>query len=261
MEESVKYIHEEMVHNLNDPGIIVPIIIDVLHPKCVVDMGCGLGTFLHVFEEHGIKDVMGLDGKWVDKNKLSQNIDLKKFQEIDIEKGFNIQRRFDIAICLEVLEHVSPEFANQAVSILTGLSDIIVFSAAIPGQVGQNHVNEQWADYWEEKFRAQGYSFHDVFRPIFWNNKNVARWYKQNMFLVVKDTIQINIDDFRNYEDKVIKNYVHPDYFLIIFNQIDKLVIQQNELVNEINKIKSGEKRLIFYLKLLLRFVLKKQPK
>jgi 2-polyprenyl-3-methyl-5-hydroxy-6-metoxy-1,4-benzoquinol methylase len=93
--ETVRYIHEEVVHNLDDPNIIVPVLLDVLKPKSVVDVCCGIGTFLHVFKELGLTDILGLDGKWVDKDKLSKNIDIEAFKEIDIEKGITINKKFD----------------------------------------------------------------------------------------------------------------------------------------------------------------------
>ncbi len=254
MKNTARYIHEESAHNLNDPQIIVPILVEVLKPKNVVDLGCGIGTFLNIFKKLGVTDVLGLDGEWVDKEKLSKNIDLKYFKQVNIEEKISIDRKYDLAICLEVFEHIKEEYTEIAVQSLTNLSDVIVFSASIPGQVGQNHVNEEWFDYWEEKFKKHGYVFYDVFRPIFWNNKNLARWYKQNMFLVVKNSVNIDCDKFSNYFDNNIKNYVHPEYFLLKMKEIYSLT-EYNQILNEkINSIQKGKLSFIYYLKLVLKY-------
>ena len=132
-----------MVHNLKDPEIIVPVIMEMLRPQSVVDVGCGTGTFLHVFENHGVKKILGLDGDWVNREQLAKNISPDKFMVVDLEKGIDVDEKFDLAVCLEVLEHLGEEYADNVVKSLTQLSNIILFSAAIPGQPGQNHVDGQ----------------------------------------------------------------------------------------------------------------------
>jgi hypothetical protein len=62
-----------------------------------------------------------------------------------------------------------------------------LFSAAVPGQTGDGHVNEQWPDYWIDKFKQQGYSFADIIRPAVWENEDVLWWYAQNTFLFFRD--------------------------------------------------------------------------
>ena len=275
MEKTNKYIHDEDVHNLRDPEIIVPILIEALNPRSVVDVGCGTGTFLKIFEKEGITDIMGFDGEWVNKDILSKNISLDKFQEVDLEKGVPINRKYDVAICLEVLEHIDNSFADVAVKTLTRLSDVIVFSAAIPGQGGQNHVNEQWYGYWVSKFRKYNYIFHDVFRPIFWNNENLSWWYKQNMFLVTNDSASIDINGFEKFMNNNIQDYIHPKLFLNIstYSQIlkDELALKKGEidmlqknldaLQKNLELIQRGKASLVFYIKLIAKYLLRKIKK
>ncbi|MBK7870830.1 MAG: class I SAM-dependent methyltransferase [Saprospiraceae bacterium] len=161
------YNHTNILHNLKDPNEIVPILYKVLNPQKVIDVGCGLGTFIRCFKECGAEKIIGIDGGWVDKSLLFQNISEPEFIEVDLERPFNIPEKFDLAISLEVAEHLSPNCADIFIKNLTQLSNVIVFSAAIPGQGGQNHVNEQWPDYWIKKFNTHGYIVHDVLRPIF----------------------------------------------------------------------------------------------
>jgi SAM-dependent methyltransferase len=178
------YVYTTGVHNLSAPREVVPIALQFVQPKSVLDIGCGTGTWLKVFEENGVSDYLGIDGSVVPDDQL--HITPAKFQTKDLSKPIDLGRRFDLVVCLEVAEHLPAQFADTLVNTLTKHADAILFSAAIPGQGGQDHVNEQWPEYWQKKFETRGYYFHDVIRPRIWNNPAVESWYKQNIFLINK---------------------------------------------------------------------------
>jgi 2-polyprenyl-3-methyl-5-hydroxy-6-metoxy-1,4-benzoquinol methylase len=67
MKTKKKHIHNEDLHNMTSPRIIVPIVLKYITPESVVDFGCGLGTWLRAFKEKGIVEILGLDGKWRDE--------------------------------------------------------------------------------------------------------------------------------------------------------------------------------------------------
>jgi len=209
MNEKVRYIHEENFHNFGAANEIVPFIINILEPKSVVDVGCGIGTWLKVFKDNGVADILGIDGDYVDKEMLK--INPKNFKEFNLEKLYISKRKFDLAISLEVAEHLSPRTADDFVKTLIGLSNTIIFSAAIPNQGGQNHINEQKPIYWIEKFEKRGFKLYDILRPIFWNNQNVDSWYRQNIFLF---TNQINLERKLNtFKSFYGYHLVHPEIF------------------------------------------------
>lgn len=186
------YIHTEETHNTRAADIIVPIINKLLTPKSVIDVGCGLGTWLKVFQENAnLTDCLGLDGSYLDKTKLVINHNI--FKEQDLRKKITLNRNYDLALCLEVAEHLPETSSDLLIESLCSLSDNIVFSAAIPGQGGQNHINEQWPQYWLEKFSKYGFKRFDVIRPLVWENENVDLWYKQNMFLFSKNNISTSL--------------------------------------------------------------------
>lgn len=180
-----KYIHEESVHNLTAPREVVPFVMELVRPKSILDIGCGTGTWLKVFEEKGITDYLGVDGEYVDRTMLKIPID--KFLPHELQNSFSLGRRFDLVISLEVAEHLSERYADVFVHSLAEHGDTILFSAAIPGQDGQNHLNEQWPEYWEKKFLNHGFYFHDVLRPKIWKNDKIDFWYRQNIFLLKKE--------------------------------------------------------------------------
>ncbi len=239
---SSKYIHTEVETNLSTPGEIVPELIKIFQPKSVVDMGCGLGAFLHVFSQNGVEKILGIDGPWVEKSKLL--IDLTKFEEHDLGTKINLHRKFDLIISLEVAEHLPESDADVFLDNLISLGDIIVFSAAIKNQGGQNHINEQPFCYWQEKFKKRGFVYYDVFRKLFWNNPNIVWWYSQNMFLVARETVNIQQYFPGTLPVREIQEYVHPELF-----KMNNERLFQN--VNQKNKIKAGQMSLSFYLNLI----------
>ena len=178
-----KYIHDEQTHQLKDPNIIVPVVMKLLQPKSVVDVGCGIGTFLHVFKREGVQDILGLDGPWVDQKLLAKYIKPEEFIECDLGKDFSLDKAYDLVVSLEVAEHLAPSAAEAFVKNLVKAGNVILFSAAIPLQRGQNHLNEQWLSWWETKFSKHNYILQDVIRPLFWDNPEIFIWYKQNMVL------------------------------------------------------------------------------
>ena len=136
MKSNVKYIHTSRIHNMAAPRIIVKHILEFINPKSVVDFGCGVGTFLKAFTEKNINNVLGLDGPWADKNLMANYLELENFKEVDLEKEIILDQKYDLAISLEVAEHLSETSADTLVKNLTQSSDVILFSAAIPFQGG-----------------------------------------------------------------------------------------------------------------------------
>lgn len=95
-------------------------------------------------------------------------------------------RRFDLAICLEVAEHVDGDHSDNIVRSLVEAAEVILFGAAIPLQGGFGHINEQWPSWWRAKFAALGYEAFDLVRPKFWADQSIHYWYRQNTFVYVR---------------------------------------------------------------------------
>ena len=204
-----RYLHKEDVHNMKDPNVIVPIVLDVIPFKIrsVVDFGCGLGTWLRAFKEHGVDRILGLDGEWCNKELLFKNIGKSEFLNVDLEKNVILSSSFDLVVCLEVAEHLSEKSADIFVHSLVSAGKIILFSAAFPGQGGMNHINEQKPLYWISRFEKYGYKVYDVIRPKIVDNGNIFPWYKQNMILFVHSDLPMPIKPF--YSDK----YMCMEYY------------------------------------------------
>ena len=246
MNGGVKYLHTDEIHNLSAPEEIVPFLLKTFKPSSVIDVGCGWGTFLKVFYAHGVNDIIGVDGKWVKKDELL--FPAEKFIEADLETKIDFGRKYDMVLCLEVAEHIQHSKADILVQSLTSLSDIIIFSAAIVDQGGQNHINEQPVSYWIKKFAAHGFVFHDVFRNYFWNNDNVDWWYAQNMFLATKNSVDITLFHLPAPGIQHINEYIHPHLF-------EKYVKKRKKAEKQLADLKLGRASIKTYLNMLRRMI------
>lgn len=213
------YIHTEAIHNTKSAEAVVPIILNLFNIKSVLDVGCGTGTWLKVFHDYGIKDICGIDGVYVDINSLV--IESKYYKALDLCNEFNLNKYFDLVICLEVAEHLPEESAEKLVQSLVNHSDIIIFSAAIPGQGGQNHLNEQWPLYWSNLFKTVGFERYDLIRPYIWTERNVDIWYRQNIFVFSKYNLC--------QELKSIAPEIHPELWSAKIQLLETL---QQEVYN-----------------------------
>lgn len=160
---------------------VLPVVFDVVSPQSVVDVGCWHGTWLQVAKELGVCDLLGIDAPYTDRSRLRIPDDM--FLAHDLTVPLAVARRFDLAMSLEVAEHLPSTVADDFVASLTRLAPVVLFSAAIPDQVGDGHVNEQWPSYWVERFAANGFVVADVLRARFWENPAVTHWYAQNLLL------------------------------------------------------------------------------
>lgn len=177
---------EALDPELHSPRVVVPIVISLVRPQSVVDVGCGAGHWLSEFRRLGVERVLGLDGAYVNPDWLI--IPKGLFRAVDLAKPFRLNERFDLAVCLEVAEHLPETAAASLVESLVNLSSVVLFSAAIPMQGGTHHINEQWPEYWRRLFQVHGYRMLDLIRREIWKNAAVKFWYRQNTFLFVAES-------------------------------------------------------------------------
>lgn len=167
-------------------SVIVPVILELTEARSVVDVGCGIGTWLTEFSRRGVSDFHGCDGPWVRPEQLV--IPRERFTPGDLSRPMELGRRFDLAISLEVAEHLPESSADVFIESLTSLAPLVVFSAAIPQQGGTDHVNEQWPAYWAAKFATRGFAAIDCVRERVWNERGVEWWYAQNTILYASES-------------------------------------------------------------------------
>ena len=188
----------------------IPLILTFINPKSVVDIGCGLGSWLSVWQKCNVVDVLGFDGNYVRKDKLL--IDSDKFLVADLNTPLKMNRHFDLVMSLEVAEHIRPENASAFIQSLCSLGNVILFSAAIPYQGGMNHLNEQYPEYWMKLFSEHGYKAYDCIREKIWNNQNIDTCYRQNMLFFVNNDFHQD-HPLITRDQKPVLAMVHPEHY------------------------------------------------
>jgi SAM-dependent methyltransferase len=202
--------------SLRSATAIVPILLRLLPVRSVGDVGCGVGAWLSVFMQHGVSDVLGIDGAYVPRDHL--RIPESAFLAANLARPLQIGRTFDLVISLEVAEHLPSPAAPAFVESLTRLAPVVLFSAAIPHQGGTDHVNERWPDYWADLFRARGYRAMDAVRWRIWDDTAIDFWYKQNMLVYVENSSLASYPELTApvSVESLPKRLVHPALLEII---------------------------------------------
>ena len=194
-------------------------------PESVADLGCGRGAWLATCRDLGVKRVVGFDGEWnSQKDMLDPSIE---FYPTNLEKAISLTDPFDLAISLEVAEHLQPASSDTFVESLCRLSGAVLFGAAFLGQPGVNHINTRFHSFWAGKFFDRGYLLFDLFRPTFWNDTRVEPCYRQNTFLYVTPghslyQALVNSGYACDREGRFI-DCVHPAVYLGLLNEFQRL--------------------------------------
>lgn len=190
-EYDIDFFMEIRYGSVQSAEAILSRVFNYLPHKSVVDFGCGTGTWLWVAKAFGAQKVLGIDGTWVPKNLLM--IDEQEFLPANLEAGVSVPHKFDLAISVECAEHLSPNAADGFVASLCKASDIILYSAAHPGQGGEHHVNEQPMTYWGEKFQQHGFLPIHIRSTLPQNDPRILWWYRDNIILFVKRDVYDSI--------------------------------------------------------------------
>lgn len=194
-------------YNLIDTGsiasanIIAPVIYDLIKPKSVIDVGCGSGWWANKFKEFGC-DVLGIDGDYVKTSPLGADF---KAINIDVLGSLSAIPMADMAVCLEVAEHLPEKRAESFVAEICQLAPVILWSAAIPRQSGVHHINCQWPSYWQRFFSNHGFVMSGSIRDRFWDDDRIEPWYRQNLMIVTSTP-----DKYPNLFPDTELDRVHP---------------------------------------------------
>lgn len=180
-----RFFDQITAQSLSSAEVIAPIVQRLVGARSVVDVGCGRGAWLKAFQANGAQTVQGYDGDYVDRQKLL--INPASFQPANLTEGISISGRYDLALCLEVGEHLPSRQAQGLVAALTRAASVVLFSAAVPNQGGTGHINEQWPAYWEHLFAQRGFVKIDAVRPHIFGHPQVAWWYQQNIVVYVSE--------------------------------------------------------------------------
>jgi SAM-dependent methyltransferase len=237
----IDYDHERNQHSIVGARTALERFFMNLLPRSILDVGCGKGTWLRAALDLGVQEIYGIDGVLIDDDALL--VPRQCCQLNDLSQTVDLGRKFDLVLCLEVAEHLPANAAPGLIATLVAHSDLILFSAAAPGQRGQHHVNCQWPSYWQNLFNAQGYACDDGFRWDLWAIQAVEPWYRQNIFVARRASATAG-------REARINPVIHPEMLrleaLDLFSEIETKCVEQ---------IEAGSKSLSWYAWLFPRAV------
>jgi len=203
--QTIDYDHSRNGHTLNGPQAALPLFFAHEKPKSLLDVGCGTGTWMRAAQDLGVTDIFGIDGVEVPTDQL--NVPKQLIRLCNLSLPWNLDRRFEVVLCLEVAEHLDASPAETLIDGLVRHGNTIYFSAACPGQIGQHHVNCQWPAYWQQLFNGRGYVCEDSLRWQIWDDERIEPWYRQNLFVARQAPRDAG-------HEPRIKGVVHPGIFL-----------------------------------------------
>jgi SAM-dependent methyltransferase len=175
----------QQIGSLVSARSVAPIVLRDLRPSSILDVGCGAGAWIAAYAESGVDDIVGVDADYVRPDQLL--FDASRFHAIDVAGVFRMGRSFDMVQCLEVAEHLDPAASETLVDNLVAHAPVVLFSAAPPGQGGENHINERPYEYWRDLFQGYGYTLFDFLRPQILFRRSIEHWYRYNMLMFARE--------------------------------------------------------------------------
>lgn len=160
---------------------ILPLLREIRNFTSVIDVGCGIGTWLLAARELGVSRVRGVDGPYVPEEKML--VDSSLIHLNDLTRPIESESQYELCLCLEVAEHLPSVRSETLVADLCKLSSFIAFSAAIPFQGGDGHLNEFWPEYWARLFEQHDFLPWTGIRQAIWNQREIPWWYRQNLII------------------------------------------------------------------------------
>ncbi len=236
----IDYDHSRNRHTLQGARGGLAAVIQAANPRSVLDVGCGTGTWLRAACELGLDDVVGIDGVRAPDDLLQ--VDARKIKFLDLTKPFDLGRRFDLVLCLEVAEHLPESAAVDLIDSICRHTDRVLFSAACPEQPGQHHINCQWPTYWQAIFNQLGFTCDDTIRWQLWALRDVEPWYRQNLFWAERNPARAG-------SEPRLESVVHPEMFPMM---------RDSAIAADLGRIENGWQPMSWYIRSTARAAYKK---
>ncbi|MBR5709991.1 MAG: methyltransferase domain-containing protein [Thermoguttaceae bacterium] len=235
---NTEFYNNQKYRSLRAAGVILPYLFQFYKPNSVIDIGCGSGSWLRACQDLGVGTIHGVDINEVDEQTLfvpRDVIDIFDFSNLTSQEKFAHSQKYDLAISLEVAEHLEPQNAVSFVKYLTSFSDVVLFSAAHPFQSGVHHVNCQPAVYWSSLFKNEDYVCVDIMRRqlMFVPQLDECYWYGQNSFLYVHNSCENVLKSLQDYITDAPVSYYHQAV-------VNEIVHQMNGMSSRLTKMETS---------------------
>ena len=193
--------------------VVLPILFETWRPASLIDVGCGLGSWSAAALKLGVPLCLGVDGAHVNMDSLQISPTMFLAHNLELPLPQNLSA--EMAICIEVAEHLSPQRAGGLVSDLCRIAPIVLFSGAVPYQGGTGHINENWPEYWAALFARCGYQPYDIIRDRIWSLASVPWWYRQNLLLFAQPNFARDRLGLAQPSPPASLARIHPEQFLL----------------------------------------------
>jgi len=149
--------YERNEHWLTFFGAIADSIVQEIQPDSVLDAGCAMGFLVEALRQRDV-EAFGVDISEYAIEKIHP--DIQPFCWV----GSVVQpfpRKYDLIVCIEVLEHMTPWDAEQAIINFCQHSDDILFSSTPFDYKEATHFSVRPLEHWASLFARQGF-YRDV---------------------------------------------------------------------------------------------------
>jgi len=136
-------------------------------PATVLDAGCAFGFLVEALRDLGIK----ADGIDVSPYAIGQVAPDTQPHCRVASVTEPLGRRYDLIVCIEVVEHLDIEACDAAIANFAAHSDDVLFSSTPSDFKEASHVSVRPPDYWAERFAAQG-----LFRDVDFDAGFITPW-------------------------------------------------------------------------------------
>jgi SAM-dependent methyltransferase len=209
------------IGSMRSAAIVAPIVLNNFPINSLVDIGCGRGAWLIEWDRAGVKNYVGVDGEYVDRTRLL--VERDRFLSRDLAKPLELNRKFDLATSFEVGEHITPDATDVFVDNICRHSDAVLFSAAVPGQGGTFHVNEQTYDFWRARFAKRGYRLFDFVRLAINGRLEIEPWYRFNSMFFARGAAIENLSAEAMKSEIALSDKI-PDFSPVIWRMRNAVV-------------------------------------
>ena len=163
---------------------------DELKSNSVLDLGCGVGSYLEGFFNAGCRDLLGIELNFDKAKKYIVDNIFSFIIEGDATTDLNLNRKFDCVVSFEVGEHIEPDGTEMFIDNLTLYSNrYIILTTASPGQRGTGHINLRNKDFWIKSITVKGFLYRkdlvEKYR-IAWKKFNVEKYILNNLMVFRK---------------------------------------------------------------------------
>lgn len=162
-------------------------IVKTLQPQSILDIGCGVGSYLEGALQYGCKDILGLDVSFeTAKEFLTPEIS-PYIKYGDATKPLDLNRKFKCVMSFETGEHIESDKTGVFIdNLCKHSSKYIILTAAPPGQAGTGHINLREKKFWISEVTKRNFKFDSKLCDHFvseWAKFGVEKYILRNLMV------------------------------------------------------------------------------